>query len=171
MIFGIGCDICAVARMQKAIEKGSGACFLQRVFSAQECAQFDIVIVSGSGGEATSVTEENKCGVPSIVPISTAKLSASCATTINFPSKTIESLAANFAAKEAFLKATGKGLSGFALADIAALRKESGAPYYVFTGSAAEYMAAHKLTAHLSLTHEKGTAGIAMAYCILECNE
>ena len=37
-----------------------------------------------------------------------------------------ETAAANFAAKEAFLKAVGTGLGGFALADIQAVRRESG---------------------------------------------
>ena len=39
-----------------------------------------------------------------------------------------ETAAANFAAKEAFLKAAGTGLGGFALSDLAVLRTESGAP-------------------------------------------
>ena len=36
-----------------------------------------------------------------------------------------ETAAANFAAKEAFLKAVGTGLGGFALCDLAVLRRES----------------------------------------------
>lgn len=77
-------------------------------------------------------------------------------------------LAAQFAAKEAFLKAVGTGLSGFSLVEIAALRHPSGAPYYAFTGAAADYMAQHGYTAHLSLSHD---GGIAMAYCVLERSE
>ena len=50
-----------------------------------------------------------------------------------------ETAAANFAAKEAFLKAAGTGLGGFALTDLTVLRKESGAPYFALTGSAAEW--------------------------------
>ncbi len=76
-----------------------------------------------------------------------------------------ETAAANFAAKEAFLKAVGTGLGGFALADIQAVRRESGAPEYLFSGSAAEYMAAGGLQAHLSLTHE---GDLATAFCVLE---
>ena len=41
-----------------------------------------------------------------------------------------ETAAANFAAKEAFLKAVGTGLGGFVLCDLAVLRRESGAPYF-----------------------------------------
>lgn len=76
-----------------------------------------------------------------------------------------ETAAANFAAKEAFLKAVGTGLGGFALADIQAVRRESGAPEYLFSGSAAEYMTARGLQAHLSLTHE---GDLATAFCVLE---
>ena len=79
--------------------------------------------------------------------------------------KRVESAAACFAAKEAFLKAVGVGLGGFALGDIAALRNPAGAPYYVFSGTAAQYVADQGLTAHLSLTHEDG---LAMAFAILE---
>ncbi len=76
-----------------------------------------------------------------------------------------QTAAANFAAKEAFLKAAGVGLGGFALSDVAALRKKSGAPYYELFGSAAEFLAQNNLSAHLSLTHE---GGIATAFAVLE---
>lgn len=77
-----------------------------------------------------------------------------------------QSAAANFAAKEAFLKAAGTGLGGFALRDIQALRLESGAPVYRFSGTALEYMQTYHLAAHLSLSHE---GDMAAAVCILEC--
>lgn len=80
-------------------------------------------------------------------------------------SRAAQSAAANFAAKEAFLKAAGTGLGGFALRDIQALRLESGAPFYHFSGTALEYMQTHRLTAHLSLSHE---GDMAAAVCILE---
>lgn len=76
-----------------------------------------------------------------------------------------ERAAGCFAAKEAFLKAVGKGLGGFGLADIAALRKDSGAPYFAFTGAAAGYLEENGLTAHLSLTHD---GGFAAAFVVLE---
>ena len=79
-----------------------------------------------------------------------------------------ETAAANFAAKEAFLKAAGTGLGGFALIDLTVLRKESGAPYFALTGPAAEWTAANALTPHLSLTHENG---LACAFVILEQNK
>ena len=76
-----------------------------------------------------------------------------------------ETAAANFAAKEAFLKAAGTGLGGFALTDLTVLRK---APYFALTGPAAEWTAANALTPHLSLTHENG---LACAFVILEQNK
>lgn len=78
------------------------------------------------------------------------------------------SAAANFAAKEAFLKAAGRGLGGFALCEIQVLRAESGAPCYALCGAAAEWLRENSLAAHLSLTHEAGLAG---AFAVLEKEE
>ena len=78
----------------------------------------------------------------------------------------LASAAANFAAKEAFLKAAGTGLSGpFALCEIEAIRLESGAPAYRFSGKTAEWVQARGLAARLSLSHE---GGMALAFCVLE---
>ena len=52
-----------------------------------------------------------------------------------------ETAAANFAAKEAFLKAAGTGLGGFAM-----------------PGAAAAWVREQGLTVHVSLTHERGLA-------------
>ena len=74
--------------------------------------------------------------------------------------------AANFAAKEAFLKAAGTGLrEPFSLCEIEAVRLENGAPAYRFSGPAAAWVAEHGLRAHLSLSHE---GGMALAFCTLE---
>lgn len=81
------------------------------------------------------------------------------------PHQREQTAAANFAAKEAFLKAAGTGLGGFALCDIAVLRKEGGAPYFVLAGAAAAWCGSEGITAHLSLTHE---AGQATAFVVLE---
>ncbi len=78
-----------------------------------------------------------------------------------------ESAAANFAAKEAFLKAAGTGLGGFALPELAVLRRETGAPYFALTGAAAAWARDNALTAHVSLSHE---SGLANAVVILETN-
>ena len=76
-----------------------------------------------------------------------------------------ETAAANFAAKEAFLKACGVGLGGFALAEIAVLRRESGAPYYALQGAAAAWARDRRIIAHLSLSHD---GGLACAFAVLE---
>ena len=69
-----------------------------------------------------------------------------------------ETAAANFAAKEAFLKAAGTGLGGFALSELALLRAENGAPYFELQGRAAAWATQRGLTVHVSLTHERGLA-------------
>lgn len=72
----------------------------------------------------------------------------------------------DFAAKEAFLKAAGTGLAApFSLCEIEAVRLPSGAPNYRFSGKTAEWVAAHHLTARLSLSHD---GGMALAFCTLE---
>lgn len=76
-----------------------------------------------------------------------------------------ESAAANFAAKEAFLKAAGTGLGGFALTELPLLRAENGAPYFELNGRAAAWAAARGLTVHASITHENG---LATAIVLLE---
>ena len=76
------------------------------------------------------------------------------------------SAAADFAAKEAFLKAAGTGLrEPFSLCEIEAIRLPGGAPAYCFSGRSAQWVEARRLRSHLSLSHEDG---MAMAYCILE---
>lgn len=76
-----------------------------------------------------------------------------------------ESAAANFAAKEAFLKAAGVGLGAYPMKDIQCIRLESGAPRLVLSGAAARLMEEQRLTAHVSLTHE---GGLAQAMVLLE---
>lgn len=81
------------------------------------------------------------------------------------PARKAASAAANFAAKEAFLKACGKGLGGFALAEIQVLRAQSGAPYYALRGAAAAWLAEKGLHVSLSLSHE---GGLAAAFAVLD---
>lgn len=126
MIYGIGCDLCDIARLEQSLDGAHGATFIKRVF-----------------GEAERTA---------LAALGGARRAASAA--------------ADFAAKEAFVKAAGTGLAGpFALHEIEAVRLESGAPAYRFSGGAAEWMAARGLRAHLSLSHERG---LAMAVCVLE---
>ena len=71
----------------------------------------------------------------------------------------LASAAADFAAKEAFLKAAGTGLrEPFSLCEIEAVRQENGAPAYRFSGQTAAWVAQHRLRARLSLSHEGGMA-------------
>ncbi|GHT85926.1 holo-[acyl-carrier-protein] synthase [Spirochaetia bacterium] len=72
------------------------------------------------------------------------------------------SLAARFAAKEAFGKALGTGLAGIVLRDILVVNRHNGRPEIEVFGTAAsalEQSGATKI--HLSLTHERENA-IAM---------
>ena len=134
MVYGIGCDLCSIARMEKSLLGPHGAVFARRVFGLAEQAALGLPLA-----------EED-----------TARRTA----------HTVASAAADFAAKEAFLKAAGTGLrEPFALREIEAVRLESGAPAYRFSGATARWVADHGLTAHLSLSHD---GGMALAFCILE---
>lgn len=127
MLYGIGCDLCEIARLRRTLESAHGAHFFARVYGPAEQAALG---PSGAIGAQAA-----------------------------------ESAAADFAAKEAFLKAAGVGLGGFALAEIEAVRLPSGRPEYRLCGQAAAWMAENGLAAHLSLSHE---GGMALAFCVLE---
>ena len=72
------------------------------------------------------------------------------------------SLAARFAAKEAFGKALGTGLAGIVLRDILVVNRHNGQPAIEVFGTAAEALTRSGATKiHLSLTHERENA-IAM---------
>ncbi len=68
----------------------------------------------------------------------------------------VQSLAAGFAAKEAFGKALGTGLSGLKLKDIIVVREKSGKPFLNLRGKALEKLSlcGSKPIVHLSLSHE-----------------
>ena len=130
MLYGIGCDLCEIARLEKSLSGPHGAAFARRVFGPSERAALGLEV-----------------GAP-------------------LSHKTAASAAANFAAKEAFLKAAGTGLAGpFSLAEIEAVRLESGAPEYRFSGRSGQWVAERGLTARLSLSHD---GGVALAFCTLE---
>jgi len=71
------------------------------------------------------------------------------------------SLAANFAAKEAFSKSIGTGIRYFNLNEVEVLRDAQGAPYFNFYGRAAQIVLEKGYRFQLSLSHEGDTA-IAM---------
>lgn len=76
------------------------------------------------------------------------------------------SAAARFAAKEAFGKALGCGLAGFALSEVSVEKNSAGKPGYRLTGKALEKL--KQLgggNTFLSLTHEKE---IAAAVAVIE---
>jgi holo-[acyl-carrier protein] synthase len=69
------------------------------------------------------------------------------------------SLAARFAAKEAFGKAVGTGLSGITLKNILVLNNHNGKPCMMLSGNALDALTrcGGKIV-HLSLTHERDNA-------------
>ncbi|MCL2130689.1 MAG: holo-ACP synthase [Treponema sp.] len=72
------------------------------------------------------------------------------------------SLAARFAAKEAFGKALGTGLAGIVLKDIMVKNRHNGQPEIIVTGTALAALKQSKAEhIHISLTHERDNA-IAM---------
>lgn len=75
------------------------------------------------------------------------------------------SLAANFAAKEAFSKALGTGVRGFDFNEVQVLRDNLGAPYFEFSGRAKEIVMGKKLCCKVSLSHEKDKA---IAFVVIE---
>lgn len=74
-------------------------------------------------------------------------------------------VAAHFAAKEAFSKAMGTGLRGFALQEVSVLRDAVGAPYFVFSGQAQRLVEERGLRFSLSLSHSREHAvAMVVAY-------
>ena len=135
MLFGVGCDLCEVARMEKSLFGAHGAAFEARVFGTGERQALALA-------ECRADPSARRC------------------------THRAASAAADFAAKEAFLKAAGTGLRDpFSLCEIEAVRQENGAPAYRFSGQTAAWVAQHRLRARLSLSHE---CGMALAFCILE---
>ena len=68
----------------------------------------------------------------------------------------VQSVAASFCAKEAFSKALGTGIRGFALTEVELLREENGRPRLHLTGNAAELAVARGLAEFsVSVTHTK----------------
>lgn len=75
------------------------------------------------------------------------------------------SMAACFAAKEAFAKALGTGVRGFSLNEVSVSHDQWGAPYLTLTGRALAIAEARGLSFSLSLTHTDGIAGaVVVAY-------
>lgn len=78
------------------------------------------------------------------------------------------SLAANFAAKEALVKALGTGFTEGRLSDICVLHDHMGKPYFDLRGEIAAHVSQLNVTTiHLSLSHEQDTA---IAFVVAERN-
>ena len=91
MLYGIGCDLCEIAHLEKSLTGAHAAAFIRRVYGEAERA-------------ALSLDE----------PLPAGRSAA----------HRLASAAANFAAKEAFLKAAGTGLrEPFSLCEIEAIRQ------------------------------------------------
>ena len=70
--------------------------------------------------------------------------------------KKIQSLAATFAAKEAFSKALGTGVRGFDLKDVCVMRNSLGKPYLTFSQKLQDMLNCMGVcNVDVSLTHEK----------------
>jgi holo-[acyl-carrier protein] synthase len=77
-----------------------------------------------------------------------------------------QSLAARFAAKEAFLKALGGNIPGFSWHDIQVTGERGQQPKLVLSGGVAKRAAHSGVTAtHLSLSHD---AGMAIAFVVVD---
>ncbi len=70
----------------------------------------------------------------------------------------VETIAANYAAKEAFSKALGTGVRGFDLREVSVLRDRLGKPYFQLTGNAKAIADEMGLSFSVSLTHTEDTA-------------
>lgn len=73
-----------------------------------------------------------------------------------------ETVAANFAAKEAFSKALGTGVRGFSLSEVSVLRDDFGAPYLKLSGKAAELAKGKTFSVSLTHTEELAQAVVLM---------
>ena len=78
----------------------------------------------------------------------------------------VQYLAKSFAIKEAFVKAMGTGFFGISHDDVGAIRKQSGAPKFVFSKRLQARLKRLKIKAtHVSLSDEGGIVG---AVAVLE---
>lgn len=77
----------------------------------------------------------------------------------------VESIAGNFAAKEAVSKAIGTGFRGFTLRDIEIFRDNLGKPIVKVSKKIEDILGIKNYNFHISISHNRSTA---IAYVILE---
>ena len=151
MLFGVGCDLCEIARMEQSLFGPHGEAFEARVFGEAERQ----ALALDSCREAPKKAKNDHGDTVRQSALNVSRRAHKAA-----------SAAADFAAKEAFLKAAGTGLrEPFSLCEIEVLRMPSGAPVYRFSGRTAAWVEEHHVTARLSLSHD---GGMALAFCVLE---
>ena len=151
MLFGVGCDLCEIARMEQSLFGPHGEAFEARVFGEAERQ----ALALDSCREAPKKAKNDHGDTVRQSALNVSRRAHKAA-----------SAAADFAAKEAFLKAAGTGLrEPFSLCEIEVLRLPSGAPVYRFSGRTAAWVEEHHVTARLSLSHD---GGMALAFCVLE---
>lgn len=77
-----------------------------------------------------------------------------------------ETIAGNFAAKEAIVKALGTGIGRVGWKDVSVLRNESGQPHVVFSENITEWLEGIGAgRVHVSISHCRS---LAIAYCAIE---
>lgn len=84
---------------------------------------------------------------------------------LNLKNLRFESIAGNFAAKEAVSKALGTGIRGFGLKDIEVFRDELGKPFVRVSEKIENILNEKEFSFHLSISHNKS---VAMAFVVLE---
>lgn len=77
----------------------------------------------------------------------------------------VETIAGNFAAKEAISKSLGTGIRGFSLKDIEVLRDELGKPVVKLSSKINSLIGLEKYNINLSISHNKNSA---IAFAVLE---
>jgi holo-[acyl-carrier protein] synthase len=137
MIIGIGIDIVQINRMERWLNNEK---LLERFFHPDE-----LIAISTGKKQFTADTMLHRGSVPALQRNSAA-----------------QTLAARFAAKEAFGKALGTGLAHIALKDILVFNKDNGKPEIkLFETAQRAFEKAGAAKVHVSLSHEKENA-IAM---------
>ena len=58
MVYGIGCDLCSIARMEKSLLGPHGAVFARRVFGPAEQAALGLPLAEEEGTTGSELREE-----------------------------------------------------------------------------------------------------------------
>lgn len=80
----------------------------------------------------------------------------------------VESVAGNFAVKEAVSKAIGTGIRGFSFKDIEVFRDELGKPIIKVSSKIEEVIKCNEYLFNVSISHNKT---MAIAFVVLECRQ